>query len=266
VNELMSDRRIRHRFEFWYFAYGTTSPISYSAALLRDSLRRAVAELDPSGADPHLRRMVVIGHSQGGLLAHLLAVRSGDAFWAGLTTEPFDQVPFDPEIREVLRRSLFVEPLPFVTRLIFMSTPHHGSYLASWRIDALTPWFVRLPGRVASLAPELLELRLPQGRAKQEMKRVPTGVDNMTPGNWFLETLAPMPLAPGVTAHSIIAVRGGAPYEDDNDGLVEYKSAHWPQAKTEKVILHASHAVAGNPQAILEVRRILREHLGAEIP
>ncbi len=266
VNELMSDRRIRHRFEFWYFSYRTTSPISYSAALLRDSLRRAVAELDPAGTDPDLARMVVIGHSQGGLLAHLLTVHSGDAFWAGLTSEPFDRVPSEPEIREVLRRALFIEPLPFVKRLIFMSTPHHGSYLASWRIEALTPWFIRLPGRVAAFGPEFLELGLPEGRAKQEMKRVPTGVDNMTPGNWFLETLAPLPLAPGVTAHSIIAVRGGEPYEDENDGLVEYRSAHFPPAKSEKVILHATHEVAGNPRAILEVRRILREHLGAEMP
>lgn len=263
VNELMSDRRIRHRFEFWYFSYRTTSPLAYSGALLRDSLRRAVAELDPKGADPELRRMVVIGHSQGGLLAHLLAVHSGDAFWSGLTSEPFDKVETDPEIREVLRRSLFIEPLPFVSRIIFISTPHHGSYLASWRIDALTPWLVRMPSRVASLAPELMELRLPQGRAKQQMTRVPTGFDNMTPGNRFLETLAALPLAPGVTSHSIIPVRGGEPYEDENDGLVEYKSAHYPPAKSEKVILHCGHAAAGNPLAILEVRRILREHLEA---
>lgn len=68
------------------------------------------------------------------------------------------------------------------------------------------------------------ELRLPEGRAKQQMKRVPTGLDNMTPGDWFLETLAGMPLAPGVTARSIVAVRGGAPYEEGDDGLVRTRA------------------------------------------
>ena len=40
---------------------------------------------------------------------------------------------------------------------------------------------------------------------------IPTAVDNMRPGNRFVQTLAASPLAPGVIAHSIIAVRGRAP-------------------------------------------------------
>jgi len=37
----------------------------------------------------------------------------------------------EPETRELLRNSLFFTPLPFVKRVIFISTPHRGSYQAA---------------------------------------------------------------------------------------------------------------------------------------
>ena len=36
--------------------------------------------------------MVIVGHSQGGLLAKLTVVDSGTLFWDNLSDEPFDQV------------------------------------------------------------------------------------------------------------------------------------------------------------------------------
>jgi len=53
------------------------------------------------------------------------------------------------------------------------------------------------------------------------MGSLPTAVDNMTPGTRFIKTLAALPVAPGVAAHSIIAVDGDGPVEDGNDGIVE---------------------------------------------
>ena len=78
VNELLSDPRIRDNFEFWFFNYDTGNPIPYSALLLREALQDAVTKIDPSGQDPALRHMVLIGHSQGGLLAKMLVVDSGN--------------------------------------------------------------------------------------------------------------------------------------------------------------------------------------------
>jgi len=62
----------------WFFTYDTGNPVLYSAALLREALRDAVRKLDPAGADPALSEMVVIGHSQGGLLTKAMAVDTGD--------------------------------------------------------------------------------------------------------------------------------------------------------------------------------------------
>ena len=79
LNDLENDGRVRDRFQFWFFHYSTGSPIPYSAMLLRDALTDVVAQLDPDGTDPALHQMVVIGHSQGGLLTKMTRDRSRDA-------------------------------------------------------------------------------------------------------------------------------------------------------------------------------------------
>ena len=74
TNDLIIDPSIRNRFQFWYFTYDTGNPILYSAALLRELLQNTVDQLRQKYQDPALNAMVVIGHSQGGLLAKLTAV------------------------------------------------------------------------------------------------------------------------------------------------------------------------------------------------
>lgn len=88
---------------------------------------------------------------------------------------------------------------------------------------------------------------------------LPSSVHNMTPGNAFVKTLAAIPPAPGIATHSIVAVKGRGPIEKDDDGVVEYVSAHFRGADSE-VVIRSAHSVQGNPLAIAEVRRILRLH------
>src|SRR6185369_5673626 len=92
TNALMNDPRIFRRYQFWFFSYETGNAIAYSAMLLREALEETVARLDPEGRDPALRRMVVIGHSQGGLLTKCLVVEPGNALWANVSDEPLDQL------------------------------------------------------------------------------------------------------------------------------------------------------------------------------
>ncbi len=77
INEIASDPRIWERYEVWLFIYNTGNPVAYSAEMLRQALSNTVSELDPQGTDPALRRMVLIGHSQGGLLAKMMVIDSG---------------------------------------------------------------------------------------------------------------------------------------------------------------------------------------------
>ena len=77
VNDLLEDKEIRDHYEFWFFTYNTGNPIPVSANVLRHSLEDAVKSLGGVQADPALGRMVVIGHSQGGLLTKLISIDSG---------------------------------------------------------------------------------------------------------------------------------------------------------------------------------------------
>ena len=110
-NDLLSDPRIRDNFEFWFFTYDTGNPIVYSAARLRQALRAAVQRFDPDGKDPAMHQMVLMGHSQGGLLVKLMVVDTGTKFWDNVSTVPLEQLKLSDESRQLLQESLFVEPL-----------------------------------------------------------------------------------------------------------------------------------------------------------
>jgi pimeloyl-ACP methyl ester carboxylesterase len=258
VNELANDRVISERYQFWLFLYNTGNPVGYSGGVLRHTLETAVERLDPQGRDAALRRMVVIGHSQGGLLTKLTAVDSGDAFWDRVSKVPLDELDLSKEVRETLRRSLFYTPEPFVKRVVFVCTPHHGSYLASFSLAGLVADLVALPSNLAQVGLELA-LRNPGNLLLGSVGRLPTSIDNMTPGNPFLRTLAELPVAPGIASHSIIAVQGEGPPEKGGDGVVRYESAHIGGVESE-FIVRSGHSAQANPAVIQEVRRILLEH------
>jgi len=257
INEVQNDPELRERIQFWLFTYNTSNPILLSASELRQSLLDIVKELDPEGRDPALRRMVLIGHSQGGLLARLMVTDSGTRFWDNLSRTPFADVKGTPEERALLQRTLFFEPVPYVSRVVFVATPHRGSFRISTFVLSLVRRLVTLPvtlvtglGDLARLNPDAISLK----------GGIPTAVDNMTPGRPFIRTLAASPIAPGVTTHSIIAALGDGPLSGRTDGVVAYESARLDGAASEKVV-RSGHSVQGQPETTLEARRILREHV-----
>jgi len=81
----------------------------------------------------------------------------------------------------------------------------------------------------------------------------------MTPSNPVLQTMAATPIAPGVRAHSIIAVAGNGPVEGSDDGVVEYSSSHLDGVDSEYIV-RSTHSTQSNPYTIEEVRRILLLH------
>jgi hypothetical protein len=259
ANELLGDPNIASRYELWFFIYNSGNPIALSAMKLRESLSTAVKDLDPDGKDSALQQMVVIGHSQGGLLTKMTVVDSGSSFWDRRMKIPFDQAKLDPETRDLLRRALFVKPLPFVKEVVFIATPHRGSYMASNFVVKFANKFLNLPGGLVKAAVQLEKLRQP-GELGSPF-RIPTALDNMDSSNPFVQTLSGLPIANGVHAHSIIPVKGDGPPEEGNDGVVKYNSAHIEGVESELVV-RSGHSTQSNPETIEEVRRILYEHAG----
>jgi pimeloyl-ACP methyl ester carboxylesterase len=261
VNELTNERVVWERYQIWLFLYNTGNPIGYSAGMLRRSLERAVERFDPQGTDPALHRMVVIGHSQGGLLAKLTAVDSGTHLWDQVAKVPLDQLDVSEPVRETLRMSSFFTPEPFVGRVIFLCTPQRGSYLASFSLAGMVSDFVALPSNLTQVLGELV-LRNQDRLIMRSMARLPTSIDNMTPGNPFIKALAELPVAPEIPAHSIIAVRGKGIPQLGDDGVVSYESAHIDGVESELVV-RGTHSAQDLPAVSEEIRRILLVHAAA---
>lgn len=256
-NELHNDSVLHDRYQYWLFQYSTGQPVLYSALLLRRALRAAVAEVDPDGTDPALRRMVIAGHSQGGLLTKLMAIDSGGHFWANLSDRPFEEIEAPAEVRDLLREAMFFERVPTLRRVVFIATPHRGSYRATgWVLDVVRR-LVNLPGRLVS---QLQTVLINPQFAHLRLSRLPTSVDNMSPGHPFIRTLASIPIDPRIAAHSIIAVVGPGDPREQTDGVVAYESAHIDGVASERVV-RSGHSTQSHPATIEEMRRILREHL-----
>jgi len=258
VNELENDPRFLENYEIWLFMYNTGNPIADSAARLRAALLNVVADLDPEKKDPGLQQMVVIGHSQGGLLTKMMVIDPGTRFWDGVFKVPPDELDVRAETRDFLKNALIFKPLPFVRRVVFVATPHRGSYQALGFLGGLASWLIRLPGNLTRLGVEAATLQN-RGLLRGPFTGIPTAITNMNPSNRFIQELASMPIIEGVTAHSIIAVQGDGPPEEGADGIVMYKSARIDGVASEKVV-RSSHSTQGHPETIQEIKRILLEH------
>jgi pimeloyl-ACP methyl ester carboxylesterase len=261
VNDLLEDKEIRDHFEFWFFTYNTGNPIPISANVLRHSLEDAVKSLGGVQSDPALDQMVVIGHSQGGLLTKLISIDSDTKLWDAISHKPVDELNVKPETKALLKEALFLHHLPFVRTVIFIATPHGGSYQASLTIVGLFTRLVTLPLSIASAAADVLtnggnDLKLGKDY------RAFNSINGMSPGNPAIQALRQIPVAPGIHAHSIIPTLQDGPLKDRNDGVVAYKSAHIDGVESELVIEHQGHSTQSNPLAVREVRRILLDQLG----
>jgi hypothetical protein len=189
------------------------------------------------------------------------SIASGDRIWNAVSKKPLAELRLSDETRALLQRGLFVEPLPEVSRVVFISTPHGGSFLAGRpSVVNLLRWLTVLPFQLAAVSADLA-----RNQDAVRSPTVPTAVQNMSPTNPFLEGLQTVPVAPSIAAHSIISVKGSGPFEDGNDGVVEYRSAHIEGVESELVV-RSPHSCQGNPHTMEEVRRILRLHAGVTPP
>ena len=255
-NRLLADPEIRSRYQFWFFQYDSGNPIPLSALRLREALTTAIARLDPDGKDPALRRMVLIGHSQGGLLVKMQAISSGDRLWSRASATPLERLTLTDKTRALFKSALFVEPLPEVSRVVFICTPHRGSFVAGRNFIA------NITRRMLSIPLVLTDAMADLARNESDAITVITSaVDNMSPRNRFIQALQDIPVTPSVTVNSIVAVEGDGPVKDGDDGVVKYSSAHIEPVESE-LIVKSSHSTQGNPHTIEEVRRILHLHAG----
>lgn len=262
-NELRADPVLNKHFQFWFYLYPSGTPYLVTAAELRQHLARLRHEIDPGHRDPALDQMVLAGHSLGGIISKLVTVDSGEDFWNIVSCEPLDSLKITPKAREKLRQIFYFEQEPAIKRVIFLGTPHRGSKLSPSLLGRITTKLIRLPKGLVAISEDLFKenpelLTLHPGGWKE--RRLPTSVDLLGPRSPALKALAQRPPLPGVHYHSILAVYHGEG-KNSNDGVVTYSSAHLDEAESE-ILVPAHHInVHHHPGAMLEVRRILHQHL-----
>jgi pimeloyl-ACP methyl ester carboxylesterase len=259
VNDLWSDPAIRSRYQFWFFFYPTGKPFPVSADFFRRELAAVRAECDPDGTSDVLDRMVLVGHSMGGLVSRLALTDPGDVLWRSVSDTPFDELRLVDEDRELFRRVFFSPPVEGPTRVVFIAVPHRGSRMADGSFGRIVSRLVRLPpSLIESVARAVADndeaVRFARGQA------VANGVDSLSPNSKFLQALAELPLAPGIRAHSIIANRSANAEPGGTDGVVPWSSSHVDFAESELIVPNADHSVTLHPAASREVRRILLLH------
>src|SRR5207302_6577724 len=223
----------------------------YSAILLSRDLDGSARAL------PNRKRIVLIGHSMGGMISRLMVTDAKDRIWRSFFGTTPATTPLTGETRRLLQEALVFNHRPEIKRVIFISTPHRGSALASGWIGRIGSSLIRTPFLASIYASaRLSEIADPAAR---QLKRLPNSVDTLEPKDRFVLAVNKLPLAPGIPYHSIIGDRGRGDTPNSSDGVVPYWSSHLDGAHLE-LIVHSDHGAQFNPDAIREVERILKTY------
>jgi pimeloyl-ACP methyl ester carboxylesterase len=263
VNEMLADPELRRRYQPVCFIYPSRLPIPASAARLRELLKRSRDTLDPDHRNAGFGRMVLVGHSMGGLLVRMQAIDSGMDFWrsffAATPRKMAGQI--DAKTQRMLRGALFFHREPDVRTVVFIGTPHQGSVLADVGI-------IRAALRLVLFLPKTAQRRMQALAALPPAYINPMlrgfhhwgveGTENCSTTHPFFLALARHPV--GVSFHSIIATRHAVDIRDGGDGIVPYWSAHLEGAASETIVPY-THGCLEKPKTVRAVMRILK---GAE--
>jgi pimeloyl-ACP methyl ester carboxylesterase len=251
--QLLSDPVLRKHFQFWVFCYPSGLPYPYTASLLRrelDGVRRAF---------PDHKDIVLVGHSMGGIISRLMVTDAGDTIWRNMFGKGPEELEIPGISRQLLHDSLVFNKRDEVGRAVFIATPHRGSMLASSWIGRAASRLVRLPSYLTDVRNDVASV-LVADAAGLQLNFAPNSIDTLNPNNGFVREVNKLPVAPGVPFHSIIGDRGRGDTPDSSDGVVAYWSSHMDGAASEKIV-PSNHSAHQNPEAILEVKRILKLHL-----
>jgi pimeloyl-ACP methyl ester carboxylesterase len=263
-NDLRSQPAIRQRYQFWFYLYPTGQPFWLSAAQLRRDLAQVRQTLDPNHQEPALDQMVLVGHSMGGLVSELQTLESGDAYWRLVSPTPFGQIKADATARRKLLEAFYFEPNPSIRRVITLGTPHRGSPYSNQTTQWLLDRLIRLPERLWASQQKLYRDN-PDAFPDKSLAKVDTSIDSLSPRSPIFPVMLASRRPSWVKYHNVVGVLPKdswlAKLSDIGDGVVSRDSAHVDGEASEIEVAADHSSIHSHPAAVLEVRRILLEHL-----
>lgn len=262
ANEIMGDETLSREYQIWQVYYPTSFPIALNNAAIRKAVTQTLQALDADGKNPASQDILLIGHSMGGILSRLMVSSSGDKLWNAMLEKRKLSREVQEKVREKMHDYMFFEPLPQVGRAVFIAAPHRGTPFADMSIARFIAGLVTLPVKVVNgIIEPAVTLIAPELKGK---KQPINGIANLSAKDDFIVRAAALPISPAVPYHSIIGNdTPDVPLAESSDSIVPYSSSHLDGAVSEKVI-PSGHSVQETPEAILEIRRIMHEHLAGK--
>lgn len=267
TNDILGAPELRERYQIWHYLYPTGLPLLTSAESLRSDIEALLEALRYDSGQP-VQPLVIVGHSMGGLLAKTLAVDSGSRLWDANFLLPFAELNTPPQDRELLTRTFFLKPEPWVGRLVLLGTPHRGSDAADGPGGRLARWLLRAPEPLVELN-RLLAENNPEALSPAIRRRMESGavssIYSLSPNEPTLRALAQLRIDPRIPFHSIIGISVEQPDGRLSDGVVSVDSAHLEGAQSE-LRIPVGHNEFDDPHALAEIYRILAAHGTAPDP
>lgn len=249
-HSLMKSPEIRKNYQFWVFSYPSGYPYFYSASLLRKELAGV------KRAFPDHKEMIIVGHSMGGMISRLMVTDAGDRIWRSMFGKSPARTKINGASRQLLEDAVVFDHCKEIDTAIFIAAPHRGSELSNNFIGRTFSRLVRMPTFIADARNAVASV-ITADAASLQLDRAPNSIDTLSPNNRFVREVNKLPIAPGITYHSIMGDRGKGDTPDSSDGVVPYWSSHLNGAASEKIV-PSGHSAHENPEGIEEVRRILK--------
>jgi len=260
TNDIMGDPVLRENFQVWQVFYSTNMPILESRyqinALIQQGFQRINAQ------DPAKKDAVLVGHSMGGVIARLLV---SDANLIPRTEELINNSRRIERFRNnpLFKARLQFKPIPNFSRGIFLATPHRGTDYADRWFTLAARKIIRLPGAFLGAFADTLQGDIGLDDFIKEVGHdmIQNGPSDLSKNSKFNALTRDVVPYKGFKFHNII---GNTTDSTDKsvmtDDVVPYQSAELKGAISEEII-KGGHSIQETPEAVLELRRILRLHL-----
>jgi pimeloyl-ACP methyl ester carboxylesterase len=263
-NDLRGVPEIRDHFQFWFYLYPSGQPLLLSATQLRNDLAEARQVIDPHHTNETLDQMVLVGHSMGGLIARLQTLESGEDYWRLMTDTPVADLDTSDDIKASLENALFFAPNRSIKRVVTIASPHRGSAFSNQATRWLGRRFIHLPEMFVMTRDTLLLSNRDELR-EHGVFEMQTSIDSLSPTSPILNVMQRSESAPWVRYHNIIGIVAEegvlSKVAGESDGVVTVESARLDGAASELVVTADHINIHRHPRTVLEVQRILLEHL-----
>ncbi len=265
AHTLKQDPEIRERFQFLYYAYPSATPVVPSAAMLKNHLDTAVNTIEEEFGISMERRLIVVGHSMGGILAKSLISDSGDRLWDTAFKAPVSAFDLTPGQRSMLSNAFRYEPRSYVNSVIFLASPQRGSYLATSFVGKIGARLSARPKVVDDLAKALTTTNkdLLQPEFASFVADNVNSISTLKPNSPVTNLLADLPIDKGVTYHTVAGVPSfdyaTEEARDKGDGIVPLWSAELPDSRCEAGIV-SGHGVHHQEETKKIVNTLLKVH------